>query len=145
MKGAAVIKPPKLESDQAGNPENSILVQVEQQLQKMQQQIDTGTSSSNQLRVPSLDTHEFGVPMNDFDLQESMEWNNERTKDSATLNSMRLVFSRLSDVENRLPEFKGRNSWDVPIPKLKSDALLIEVIEKVNLLIQQSQRQDRLT
>jgi hypothetical protein len=85
-----------------------------------------------------------GVSMNDFDLFNSQELQDNIVKNSTMENVQLEIFARLQDIENRLPEFKGLNTFDVPLPILATTATLEEVISTVNKLIQRDVRQDRL-
>jgi len=87
---------------------------------------------------------QMGSIMNDTQLSDSIDFNNDVTKDTNKSLDTQEVFTRLAELEDNMPEFKGANSWDVPIPLLSPTATLADVVSTVNKIIQRTSRQDRL-
>ena len=96
------------------------------------------------LRALSHEVHDFGMPANDAQLKESFDIDNTVVKQGNNDALVKELMTRLSELEDNQPEFKGLNTWDVPMPLVPSTATLGEVIKVVNQLIQRTQRQDRL-
>ena len=119
--------------------QSDLLKGVEQELKELRERMDSPPTFLKSMGVPSND---MGLAMNDNTL--IGEFRNEVQSNSAFDQTMKEVVTRLAELEDNMPEFKGTTSWDVPIPFLKKDALLSDVISTVNKLIQRTTRQDRV-
>ena len=132
--------------------QDDLLAKVEEKIKNLKTRVDEGAEAPQFLRALGGGLmggnapmgSNSGMPMNDSQLGESMEFNSKITMQNNSDQVLKEVISRLGEVEDRLPEFKGLNIWDVKIKPLPSSATLADVISTVNTLIQRSQRQDRL-
>ena len=122
--------------------QSDLLSAVEKELKELHRKVAEGEQPPTLMRSMGLGSNQTGVPMNDMMLAEGMH---KQVQESSTFNKdMEEIKSRLSELEDNMPEFKGANSWDVPIPLLKSTATLEEAISAINKLIQRTSRQDRV-
>ena len=93
-------------------------------------------------RAFNLDSNNNGRPMNDNQLKHAMR--SDDMSDENTEENVIELRKRVSELEDSQVEFKGYNTWDVPITPLPSTATLEDVIKKLNVVIQRSQRQSRI-
>jgi len=122
--------------------QDDLLTEVEKELKELQRKVAEGEQPPTLMRSIGLGSNQTGVPMNDTQLTEGMH---KQVQENSTFNKdMEELKSRLSELEDNMPEFKGANSWDVPIPLLKSTATLADAISAINKLIQRTTRQDRV-
>jgi len=132
----------------APTSDSELLKKIEEELKgrmgALEGKIDKASSIPSFMRSPGLDTNDFGAELTDHGLEDSLEFNEVITKKHNNEKGMRELMTRISDIEDRLPEFKGLTSWDVPISLLPTTATLADVILKVNELIKVNRRFDKL-
>ena len=123
----------------APTSDSELLKKIEEELKgrmgALEGKIDKASSIPSFMRSPGLGTNDFGAELTDHGLEDSLEFNEVITKKHNNEKGMRELMTRISDIEDRLPEFKGLTSWDVPISLLPTTATLADVILKVNELI----------
>ena len=128
----------------APTSDSELLKKIEEELKgrmgALEGKIDKASSIPSFMRSPGLDTNDFGAELTDHGLEDSLEFNEVITKKHNNEKGMRELMTRISDIEDRLPEFKGLTSWDVPISLLPTTATLADVILKVNELIKVNRR-----
>jgi len=124
--------------------QSDVLKGVEERLMAMEEQLKSTTTPPINLRNKGANFKGMGQPSTDADLVESRDATAQITEGENSDRQMMELLSRLSDIENRLPEFKGLNSFDTRLPFLKSSATLSEVISTVNKILQRTISQDRL-
>ncbi|RLC88461.1 MAG: hypothetical protein DRI37_05175 [Chloroflexi bacterium] len=138
----AITTAPTSESDK------DLLKKIEEELkdrmQSLEGKVDKASSIPTSLRSPGLQTNDFGAELTDRGLKDSLEFNEIITKKHNNEKGMREILTRIADIEDRLPEFKGLTSWDVPVTLVPTTATLDDVILKLNELIKVNRRFDRL-
>ncbi len=130
--------------------ESNVLKDVEAKLQEMQHKIQLAEKPKStralgtSIMGSNFDFNETGMPMNEDQLIDSNDFLAEMGKKGNKDQLIKELLSRVSELEDKIPEFKGLNSWDVQIQPLLSTATLPEVIKTLNVVIQRNQRQDRI-
>jgi len=120
------------------------LIEVEAKLQQMELMFAKGKDIPRHLKSPRQTFLGMDTPTNDAGLEESLEFSSDITKGKDFDQRIHEIFSRLNDIENRLPEFKGLNSFDGRIPFLPKGATQDDIISTINKIVQRVVSQDRL-
>jgi len=122
--------------------QSDLLSEVEKELKELRRKVDEGEKPPTLMRSLGVGSSDMGIPMNDGMLKDAVR---PRVQDKSDFDqTVKELTTRLSELEDNQPEFKGPTSWDVPIPLLPTTATLAEAVSTINKLIQRTSRQDRV-
>ena len=122
--------------------QDDLLNEVEQELKELRRKVNEGEQPPTLMRSMGVGSNDMGIPMNDSMLSEMVQ---PKVQEKSAFDlTVKELMTRIAEIEDNMPEFKGLNSWDVPIPLLPATATLPEVVSTINKLIQRTSRQDRV-
>ena len=122
--------------------QDDLLNEVEKELKELRRKVDEGEQPPTLMRSLGVGSSDMGIPMNDGMLKDAVR---PRVQEKSDFNqTVKELTTRLAELEDNQPEFKGLNVWDVPIPLLPASATLADAVSTINKLIQRTSRQDRV-